>query len=365
MRTFIYSIGIKRIVIFLLIIATLFLFTLAPRYQIDSRNLLNNSNFSEGFKNWMESSDCGKLAQNLGEVLLENEDTPCTVFLRQHLSIPQSATQLMLAAEVNTHNVSQGKLSWQSARLSLVGIDKNAEKMWSHPHMIKLPARSKGWQRVSQVFSIPPDAVELIVGLEIMETTGTVSVRKLTLAPTTENSWFSIAANSMLILWGAAFLWLGKDFRQLFRSKTIQGSFLIVSGFIAIGCMIPGKTRDLILDHAQETIGNFEMFLAESFIWPYVPLEFQTYLSISPDKVGHFVLFATLAFLFRIGRPQDHFASQCINLMLFAACTEALQFFISDRQPGVIDWSIDVGGLFLGFLFAEIFRPRKKIENFS
>jgi hypothetical protein len=271
----------------------------------------------------------------------------------------------MLAAEVDTHNVSQGKLSWQSARLSLVGIDKNVEKMWSHPHMIKLPARSKGWQRVSQVFFIPPDAVELIVGLEIMESTGTVSVRKLILAPASENSWFPIVANSLLILWGVVFLWLVKELRQLFSSKIIQGSFLIVSGFIAIGCMIPGKTRDLILDQVQETIGNLEMVLAESFIWSYVPLEFQTYLSISPDKVGHFVLFAILAFLFRIGRPQDRFASQCFNLMLFAACTEVLQFFISDRQPGVIDWAIDVGGLFLGFLFAELFRPRKKIDNFS
>lgn len=359
MRTSIYSIGTKRIVIFLLIIATLFLFTLAPRYQVDSRNLLNNSNFSEGFKNWMESSNCGKITQNLGEVLLENQTTPCTVFLRQHLPIPESATQLMLAAEVNTHNVSQGKLSWQSARLSLVGINKKAEKMWSYPHMIKLPAKSKGWQHVFQVFSIPPEAVELIVGLEIMETTGTVSGRKLILVPASENNWFPIAASSLLILWGAAFLWLAKDLGQLFSSKKVRGSFLIVSGFIAIGCMIPGKTRDLILDQAQETIENLEMVLAESFIWSYLPLESQFDLSVSPDKVGHFVLFAILAFLFRIGRPQERFASQCLNLMLFAASTEVLQFFISDRQPGLIDWSIDVGGLLLGFLFAERFRPRQ------
>ena len=360
MRTFIYSIGIERIVIFLLILATLSLFTLAPRYQVDSINLLYNSDFSKGFKTWTESSNCGKLTQKLGEALLENHDAPCTVFLRQHLPIPQGATQLMLSAEVNTHNVSQGKLSWQSARLSLVGIDKNAKKMWHHPHMIKLPPRSNGWQHLSQVFSIPPDAIELVVGLEIMETTGTVSARKLKLAPASENSWFPIVANSLLILWGVAVLWLGKNLRQLFSSKIIQGLFLIVSGFIAIGCMMPGKVRDLILDQAQETIGNLKMVLAESFIWSYVPLEFQTYLSIPPDIVGHFVLFATLAFLFRIGRPQDRFASQCFNLMLFAASTEVLQFFISGRQPGLTDWSIDVGGLFLGFFFAEIFRPRQK-----
>lgn len=365
MRTLIYSIGIERIVIFLLILTTLILFTLAPRYQMDSRNLLNNSKFSEGFKNWTESSNCGKLTQYLGEVLLENQDTPCTVFLRQHLSIPQNAAQLIMTAEVKTDNVSQGELSWQSARLSLVGIDKNAEKMWSHPHMIKLPAKSKGWQRVSQVFSIPPGAIELIVGLEIMETTGTMSVRKLTLAPISENSWFPIVANSLLILWGVAFLWLGKGLRQLFSSKIIQGSFIIVGGFIAIGCMIPGKTRNLILNQAQETIGNIKMVIAESFIWSYVPLEFQIDPTFSLNEAGHFVLFAILAFLFRIGRPQDRFASQCFNLMLFAACTEVLQFFISDRQPGVIDWSIDVGGLFLGFFIAELFRPRQKIDNFT
>jgi len=365
MRTLIYSIGIERIVIFLLILATLILFTLAPRYQVGSINLLYNSDFSEGFKTWTESSNCGKLSQKLNEALLENQEAPCTIFLRQHLPIPKSVSQLMLSAEVKTHNISQGKLSWQSARLSLVGIDENTEKMWHHPHMIKLPPKSMEWQHVSQVFSIPPDAVELIVGLEIMETTGTVSARKLKLVPASENSWFPIAANSLLFLWGVVFLWLGKNLRQLFSSKIIQGSFLIVSGFIVIGCMIPGKVRDLILDQAQEKIENIKMVLTESFIWSYVPLEFQADLSITPDKVGHFVLFATLAFLFRTGRPQDRFASQCFNLMLFAASTEVLQFFISDRQPGVIDWSIDVGGLFLGFFFAEILRRRQKNDNLS
>jgi VanZ family protein len=260
---------------------------------------------------------------------------------------------------VKTHNVSQGKRSWQSARLSLVGIDKNAKKMWRHPHMIKLSPQNKGWQRVSQVFTIPPDAVELIVGIEIMNTTGTVAARKLELASVSENNGFSTAANSLLILWGVAFLWLGRNLHRLFSSKKIQGLFLIISASIAIGCcMITGKVRNMILDQFQEMIKNLKNVLTESLIWYYVPQELQIDLTLSPDKAGHFVLFAMLAFLVRIGRPQDRFAAQCFNLMLFAASTEVLQFYISGRQPGLTDWLIDVGGLMLGFFFAAIFRRR-------
>ena len=359
MRIFFYSIAVERIVVCLLILATYILFTLAPRYQVNSINLLHNSDFSEGFKNWTESSNCGKLTQSLNAVLLENQKSPCTVFLRQHIPIPLNATQLKLTAEVYTRNVSQGKLPWQSARLSLVGIDKNTKKMWHHPHMIKLPPQSKEWQHVSQVFSIPPDAVELIVGLEIIETTGTVAARELELASVSENNGFSIAANSLLLLWGITFLWLGRNLHRLFNSKKIQGLFFIVSASIAIGCcVIPGKIRDMILDQFQETIGKLKMIIAESYSWSYVPAELQIDLTLSPDKAGHFVLFAMLAFLVRIGRPQDRFAAQCFNLMLFAASTEVLQFYIADRQPGVTDWLIDVGGLMLGFFFAAIFRRR-------
>lgn len=360
MRTFFYSIGIERVVICLLILATYMLFTLAPRYQISSINLLHNSDFSEGFRNWTESSNCGKLTQNLSTVLLQNQKSPCTVFLRQHLPIPLNATQLKLTAEVYTRNVLQGKLPWQSARLSLVGIDQNAQKMWHHPHMIKLPPHSKAWQSVSQVFSIPADAVELIVGLEIIETTGTVAARKLKLMSVSENNWFSIAANSLLILWGVTFLWLGKNLLRLFNSRMIQGSFIIISASIIIGCcVIPGKVRDMILDLFQETIAKLKMVLTESYIWSYVPAELQTDFSLSLDKAGHFVLFAILAFLVRIGRPQDRFAAQCTNLLLFAASTEVLQFYISGRQPGITDWLVDVGGLMLGFFSAAIFHHRQ------
>lgn len=360
MRTFIYSIGIERVVICLLVLTTYILFTLVPRYQIGSMNLLHNSDFSEGFNSWAESSNCGKLAQSSGAALLKNQKSPCTVFLRQYLPIPPNTKQLKLTAEVYTRNVSQGELPWQSARLSLVGIDKSARKMWHYPHMIKLPLQSKGWQHVSQVFSIPPDAVTLAVGLEIIETTGTVAVRKLKLAPVSENNWFSAAANTLFILWGVTLLWLGRKLLRLFSSKIIQGSFLIVSASIVIGCcVIPGKIRDMLLDQSQEMIGKLKMVFAESHISSYIPAELQTLLTLSPDKAGHFVLFAILAFLVRIGRPQDRFAVQCVNLALFAASTEILQFFISGRQPGITDWLVDVAGLMSGFFFATIFRHRQ------
>lgn len=363
MRTFFSLIGIERIVILLLIFATLFLFTTAPRYQIDSENLIDNSDFKLGFKNWVTSSNCGKLAETAGTVLLENQAAPCTIFLRQHLPLPQDASQLILAAEVFTHNALPGKLSWQRARLSLVGIDNEEKKMWHHPHMIKLPVSSAGWRQVSQVFSIPDDAVKLVVGLEIMETTGTLSVRNITLSRASENSWFPYAAHTLLIFWGVAFLWLAANSLQLFHNKKMQVLFLLVSGAIIIGCMIPGKVRDLIVDQAKKSVKHVNSMLAEPYSFSFAAIqESQTNLSLSQDIAGHFFLFAVLAFLCRIGLPKGRFLMQYFTLALFAASTEVLQFFIPDRKPTFFDWFLDLNGLLLGFLLAEllIFRYARK-----
>ena len=363
MRTFIVSIGIEHIVILCLVLATFSLFTLAPRYQIESRNLLGSNGFSENSNTWKKSINCGKITLDFDQVLLKNPDAPCAIFLRQHLPIPQNATQLILAAEVNTHNVSRGKLSWQTARLTMVGIDKYDKKMWHHPHMIEPPLNSKGWRRVSQVFFIPPDAVELVVSLEIMQATGTLSARKIKLAKASENKWFSYTVNTLLILWSAAFVWLGMKFLRLFNSKKMQGLFLIISGTIGVGCIIPGKIQSQILDQLQKAIEQFKIFLAESYIWSGVPIEIQINFFLSPDILGHFILFVILAFVLRIGRPQDRLVPQCFNLMLFAASTEIWQFFTADRQPTFNDWLIDVSGLLLGFFLAELFRfshPRQR-----
>lgn len=364
MRTFLYSIGIERIVILMLILTTFILFNLVPRYDVSPTNLLDNSDFSKGSKSWIESSGCGMQKMKPGEALLENWDASCTVFLRQHLPIPQNTTQLELAAEVNTGHVVQGSLPWQLARLYFVGIDRNGNKMWHHPHLIKLPLNSKEWQRVSQIFSIPPNAVELAVGLEIMETTGTLSVKKINLSNVSENSWFPSAVNALLIIWGIVLLWLGVKLRQLFRSKITLGSFLIVSTTIAIGCMLPDITLNLILDHGQETFKTLEFIFVKFFTLLYFLHAFDIDVTFSLQDSGHFALFAMLAFLLRISRDQDRLISQCLNLMIFAASTEVLQFFVAGRHPAISDWLIDVSGLLLGFLFAELFLFSRKINNF-
>ncbi len=363
MRTFLDSIGIERIVILMLILTTFILFNLVPRYEVSTINLLDNSDFSKGSKSWIESSGCGMKIKKSGEALLENRDAPCTVFLRQHLPIPQSPTQFVLAAEVNTRNTLQGTLPWQLARLYFVGIDKTGNKMWHHPHLIKLPLNSKGWQRVSQVFTMPPNAVELAVGLEIMETTGTLSVKKLHLAKVSENNWFSLAVNSLLILWGIVLFWLGLKLRQFFSSKIFLSSFLVVSSTIAIGCMLPNIILNLILEHVQETLKTLKLIIVKFFTLLYFPLELDIDFSFSLQGSGHFALFAMLAFLLRVGRYQDRLITQCLNLMLFAASTEVLQYFVAERQPAIADWLIDVGGLLLGLLFAELFVLSKKINN--
>jgi len=78
------------------------------------------------------------------------------------------------------------------------------------------------------------------------------------------------------------------------------------------------------------------------------------------EKVGHFILFASLAFLCSIGRIGEKKLQLLLNLMLFAATTEILQFFVSYRTPTFRDWLIDVGGLICGLAFSQFLLIRGK-----
>ena len=72
--------------------------------------------------------------------------------------------------------------------------------------------------------------------------------------------------------------------------------------------------------------------------------------AVEVHEVGHFTLFATLCFLVYLSAAleQQHpayFFKVAIDVLLFAAITESLQFLTLDRSAGVGDLRIDLYGM--------------------
>lgn len=108
----------------------------------------------------------------MGVTILENRDASRKVFVRQSLPVPMGVINLRLAVEVFTRDDVQGEISRPWARLFLVGRDKGKKWLLHYPHQLKVSQRIEGWHLYSMVISIPPEAVELIAGMEIIQGKG-------------------------------------------------------------------------------------------------------------------------------------------------------------------------------------------------
>jgi hypothetical protein len=73
-------------------------------------------------------------------------------------------------------------------------------------------------------------------------------------------------------------------------------------------------------------------------------------MEVASHEAGHFVLFAMLCFLVYLSaalerQHPNYFFKVGIDVLLFAAITESLQFLTIDRSAGVRDLRVDLYGM--------------------
>jgi VanZ family protein len=66
------------------------------------------------------------------------------------------------------------------------------------------------------------------------------------------------------------------------------------------------------------------------------------------SKLGHFMGFALFGFGLSWAHPRESRWLLIGSLLVVAAVSEALQFFVDGRQPQLIDFYVDAAGLILG-----------------
>ena len=76
---------------------------------------------------------------------------------------------------------------------------------------------------------------------------------------------------------------------------------------------------------------------------------------------GHFVLFSALCFLVYCSAWLEkqhpvYYLKVALDVLLFAAVSESLQYLTLDRTPGFYDWMTDIYGMLLAFIIFLIVR---------
>ena len=325
-----------------------------PRYNLNKKEWLQNGNFLKGLHGWETVLNAGKISLHSGDAILENFDSSQNISLLQSVLIPHGIKTQRLSVDVLTQDLVEGNAPWETARFLILAIDDQKRKLRHYPHQYKLNPTGGNWYNLSYVYQVPPQAVELVVGVELLATTGTVKIRKMSLMTLEEGKWFRLYANLLLAIWLIAIVWIGSTLLHFFNSQTIGLSFVFFCSFIAICIAIPASTKNLFLGMIWNLISEYLPFLIRSLPEYFSQSEHQAPIYPFPlPKFGHFVLFAILGMFFHPKETPSPLLKSLFPMMLFAASSEVLQYFTLGRSPLLMDWLIDVTGMILGFLFVD------------
>jgi len=169
-------------------------------------------------------------------------------------------------------------------------------------------------------------------------------VRNLTLVPVRERAAFRMAALALLSAWAIAFAWISFTFLKSLESTHARNSVALIAITITVGVLIPDTMRDGVLTSIW--IGYERLRPLSSIILPEIDGE---EMRVIFSQLGHFILFFVFAALIRITQTAGRRTFQVLGLLLFAAVTEALQYFAHGRQPEFDNWLSDGAGILLAF----------------
>jgi putative Mn2+ efflux pump MntP len=344
-----------------------------PRYQIFGGELLKNRNFEDGLTKWkvvVYGGGGGDVKVTGGTATIVNKDTRSSTVLTQFLPLPPAKGDILIQADIRVLGVIGGPLSYQRARIYLVGHDRNGKYMWRKRHSVTLIEGTKTWKSYSAAIPVADGAAGLILGVGMTRASGVMEVRNLSLFSAFERPSFRILSFALLALLGGVLVWvLIPVFRSMTASPARAASGTIgVLILIAIG--MPGSFKRQIFD-TFSLVGRATAALSTWLAGKFAAFGLGLYpgLQLPPSKIGHFLFFALIAGVSRVAWPYARGGALAVYFLIFAATTETLQFYAVDRTPSLWDVAIDAAGILTGFacvFLAGIIRGaiRRKAGNF-
>ncbi|MEI6892577.1 MAG: VanZ family protein [Pontiella sp.] len=330
------------------------------RYESVSSLLLDSPDLSEAF---LVQGDC---SETNGIISLNVPAGGKGARVRFQLPYAPEYKFIRLTGRMRIENVVQGKLRWSCARLLLIQRDTKG-KWIPTSHALYAETGTADWVDLVGEFEIIPGAERFEVVLEQVGKSGRADYSNITAQAIRVRAsffWFRLAFTGAWILLGLLYL---KRCRLDHRRLRIL--ILLNTMAILFGTLIPSAW----ISDASATIKEYAMKTVErsseartDFSFGKTPkntiseqdiqrVEVFTDLVNEAHKAGHFVLFGSLCFLVYCSAwlEKQHpvfYLKVVLDILLFAAISEALQYLTNDRQPGVLDWLIDIYGMLLALI---------------
>lgn len=327
------------VVLLALMAGTIAFFVLFDRYQAVGPQLLVNPDFSRGLEGWALTGRGRAELQSGGGVILEVREPGAGVALRQSLPEPGRLRLLRLSGELEARAIDPGPRFWQRGRLVLVSL--NAEqRMLPVPHLAADLEGNRSLRTYRKVFTVPREAVDLQVRLQLIGATGRLVVRQVGLYEVRERPEYRRFRSLGMGLWIAALAWLAWPYRGRLRFDRAHLLLYVAFAGVFAGTLMPVEIKKPVEAQVVAVLGAL------------LPLLEHHLNSENINKTGHFLFFALLAFGLARANAGQRLRGLLLGLVLLASLSEVLQFFVDGRHPRFTDLLVDVLGIGLGVALA-------------
>ncbi len=349
---------VKPAALSFLLLAVILQFSFAPRYEFLGEEFLKNGSFRNGLSSWKVEKGKGRIGATDGVAIFENNIPLSSTLLVRSFPAPSRGQGIHVQADIRTENVVGSLRPWQRARIFLVGRESNGKKLWRGPFFSALVDGTSPWERYSSVIPIPDQATGFVLGIGLDQSTGTMQVRNLKLHLVSEREAFRAVSMALLGLLIGVLLWISIPFFRSIAWSPARVGTGTAGALILVAVVLPGSFKRQILDYlgaSAEGVGRAPLTWLTNFSETFGGGLYQ-YLQQSPDKIGHFLFFATLTGFSRTLWRDVGIGVITLYLLIFAVTTETLQFYAPGRTPSAADFGIDGGGIFLGLFVVAMAR---------
>ena len=241
--------GIKIIVILILSAVTIIMSNMIDRYEVSGGELLANNNFDKKFEDWHKTGDGITVVNDVQPVVqLKSENTQKIVSVRQTLENIQKGQTVRLAGTMKTHDVGRGDKVWKAARIIFVAMDDDGRSMYNVPHILVMRNGTTDWEHFSKVFVAVSHAARYYVEIQLVNVTGTMWVKDISLRPVEETLSFRLFQSIGVLLWVVVMIWLLAPYRRTIFSSNWNILIIAMVMVALFGALAPIDLKHSVVE---------------------------------------------------------------------------------------------------------------------
>ena len=350
----------KLITFLLLVASSIFIHLSIDSYEATGQQLLSDPEFKKGTEKW-QVFGTGVVSRAGDVIQLTNSNTEKSVVLSQTLPVDRLASDMILTVAASSDGTRGDPHSRQAGRLvvvSLRGEDKVPD--YEIPSEVFKLDGTNAWQEYRRHIHVYPGVSALAVQGQLLDTSGRLSIRGLSLTSAVGNPYWPVIQALMLSLFVVFLIWL---FFPLLRSRPLDWATvggLIVVMFIVLFTTMPMSLKNEIYSVFREVAPALNDVLS----WVREPLDATitegTDILVGKDSrffsVMHFLFFMTASILLFIGKSSLTGFQKFSNLVAVAISTESMQLFVMNRHGAIDNVLVDVAGIVAGITVVVVVR---------